>query len=145
MNKKDLALLGTLFLVSTPTLAQSDCAEAKERYWTCIRASVTNHPCKDSDNVAIPAECLIGSSEAQEKSDASKSDTNTTDSQKADIPSHYEPELIQRKTVEVLNIKALHNKPYIETEDEANQFSMKIRENLIKAIKEGKKVRLQFD
>lgn len=143
MNKKNLALLGTLFFVSMPTFSQTDCAEAKERYWTCIRTSVTNHPCKESDNVAIPAECLIGGTETQEKSDVSKS--TTTDAKKAEIPSNYEPELIQRKSVEILNIKALHNKSYIETEDEANQFSIKIRENLIKAIKEGKKVRLQFD
>lgn len=139
MNKKFL-LLSALFFVNLPALAATDCTQAKERYWQCIRASVTNdHPCKESDNVVIPPECLIGGFDAQDKGNSKIDSTNEA------IPSDYEPELIQRKPIEVLNIKALSNKPYIETEDEANQFSLTIRDNLLKAIKEGKKVRLQYN
>ncbi|MDD5214459.1 MAG: hypothetical protein PHQ03_02840 [Methylococcales bacterium] len=139
MNKK-FVLLSALFLMNLPALAETDCTQAKERYWQCIRAAVTNdHPCKESDNITIPPECLIGGAEEQAK------ENPETDSTKAELPFDYEPEIIQRKPVEVLNIKALQNKPYIETEDEADQFSITIRENLLKAIKEGKKVRLQFD
>ncbi len=145
MKRKNIALLlfSTLFLVCLPTLSQADyCAEIKEQYWNCVRASMTNDSC--SSNVSIPPECLkAGSDTTQNYNSSSESTSSFLGTQKESKPFVYQADLPPKKTVKIINIKPT-GKVYLETEDDVNQYTIKIRDELSEAIKEGKRVRLQF-
>jgi hypothetical protein len=150
-NKRSLApkLLGALFLVALPIVSQADCAEIKERYWRCARSSMTGEACDSSDNVSIPPECLTAGSKSQENnsSPTSTSTPSFLDLQKKSTPSvsvHPTTDIAPKKPVKIINIKP-SGKTYIETEEDVNQFTTKVRDDLLNAIKDGKKVRLQFE
>lgn len=153
-RKKSVVLtsLGILFLVGIPTLSQADyCADIKEKYWKCARSVMTGEKCNASDNVTIPPECLTAGSESQRNESSSTSSTPSSSSsffgsKKDSTPFIYpKPDLVPKKPVKIINIKPLNGKIYLETEEEVEQFTTKIREDLLNAIKEGKRVRLQFN
>ena len=105
--------------------------------------------CAEEDNVSIPPECLGGKSEdetSKSSSNASSSDISKETSPKETRPFIYpKPDLVPKKPVKVVNLKPLNNKNYIETEEDVEQFTTKIKTELLNAIKDGKKVRLQFN
>jgi hypothetical protein len=145
-----ILLLSGVLLAILPTLSYSDCADLKERYWRCTRASMIGEKCAAEDNVTIPPECLNGGGNANEESrntTGSSSNSNST-SGKTTRPFIYpesEPELVAKKPVKVVNIRALNTKNYIETEEDVEQFVNKVKTELLDGIEEGKKVRLQFN
>lgn len=153
-NKKNenssvvLTLLSALFLVSMPTLSQADyCSEIKERYWKCTRSSMSGGKCDSSDNVSIPPECLTAGTKTQKKGNSSgyapPSSSSFFKSRKKITP-YQPPNLVPKKPIKVINIKQLNSKKYIETEEDVNNFTTKIKDELLNALKEGKRVRLQF-
>lgn len=148
-NKKYVisTLLGSLLLagISTGSYAD-DCADIKARYWKCTRASMIGEKCADEDNVSIPPECLGGSSEPKQNENQPKSTSSIPDSPKDTRPFIYpKPDLVPKKPVKIVNIKPFVGKAYIETEEDAEQFTTKLKNELLDAIKDGKKVRLQFN
>lgn len=147
MNNKKIftaTLLSSLFLVTLPTYA-NDCADIKAKYWRCTRASMIGEQCAQEDNVSIPPECL-GGEKSEDETPKSPSHSSSSNSPKETRPFIYpKPERVPKKPVKVVNIKPLNNKNYIETEEDVEQFTAKIRAELLHAIKDGKKVRLQFN
>jgi hypothetical protein len=141
--------LGVLILVTLPTFAYADCADIKARYWRCTRASMIGEKCAAEDNVNIPPECLGGAKSDEETPSAatsSSSSSSSSSSKKQTRPFIYpKPDLVPKKPVKVVNIKPLNTKNYIETEEDVEQFTSKIKTELLNAIKNGKKVRLQFN
>lgn len=146
-NSVVVSLLGALLLISIPTLSQADyCSEIKERYWRCTRASMIGEPCDASDNVSIPSECLTaGSEKTSKQAEPSTSQSKFFKSEKNSKPFVYQPVIAPKKPVKVINIKPQNHKIYFETEEEVNQFTTKIHDDLLNAIKDGKRVRLQFE
>lgn len=138
-------LFTTLFLITLPMLSYADCADIKARYWRCTRASMIGEKCAAEDNVSISPECLSGGNTDEDPPKSSTS-SSATDPAKDTRPFIYpKAELVPKKPVEVVNIKSLNTKNYIETEEDVEQFTSKIKTELSKAIKDGKKVRLQFN
>jgi hypothetical protein len=146
-NSLTVKLLGALVLVSLPAFAYADCADIKERYWRCTRASMIGEKCAAEDNVNIPPECLGGAKSDEETPNAATSSSSSSSSSKKETrPFIYpKPDLVPKKPVKVVNIKPLNTKNYIETEEDVEQFTSKIKTELLNAIKNGKKVRLQFN
>jgi hypothetical protein len=145
MKNMVLMLLSTLSLVSLPMLSQADsCADVREEYLECIRASMGNGSC-DSD-ISIPPECLKSVNETiQNYNSSSESGSNFFDTKKETTPFVYQADLPPKKIVQVINVKPTHGKIYLETEDDVNQYSTKIKNEMFEAIKEGKRIRLQFE
>lgn len=141
-----LALLGTLSLVGLPMPSQADsCSDIKEQYWNCVRASMTNGSC--DSNISIPPECLHSGSETiqnYESSSKSSSSSFFGTKKEAATPFVYQADLPPKKPVKLINIKPTNGKIYFETEEDVDQYTAKIKEELSEAIKEGKRVRLQF-
>lgn len=139
-------LFGTLFLAGLPILSQAaDCAEIKEQYWQCVRSSMTNEPC--TENVSIPPECLKAGTETIQNYESSPDSTSRFfGSEKKSTPiTPPTTENVPKKPVKIINIKPPKGKIYFETEDDVNQYTTKIRNDLLNGIKEGKRVRLTFD
>lgn len=144
-----LTLLSSFFLLHIPMISYADCADIKARYWKCTRASMTGEKCNEEDNVSIPPECLNAGSE---KSTGGNSESFTP----ATTPSFFEPKTKSKKVdysatastpkkpIKIINIKPLAEKIYFETEEDVEKYTTKIKDELLNAIKEGKKVRLQF-
>lgn len=151
MNKKTFftsTLLGTLFLASLPTPSYADCSDIKARYWRCTRASMIGEKCAAEDNVSIPPECLGGNESESQKNDSTPNAASTSSSSKKEssIPFIYpKADLVPKTPVKVINIKPLNKKHYIETEEDVEQFTTKVKAALLHEIKKGKKVRLQFN
>jgi hypothetical protein len=154
--KKILFLLSLLCLVSIPTISRADyCAEIKERYWKCVRSSMSSGKCSDSDNVSIPPECLNGGSKLPKGDDSSSSSYSPTPSgskwnffrskksQKGNPET--DPTVVVHKPVKVVNIKPKNGKIYFETEEEVDKYVNQVKEDILKAFKEGKRVRLQYN
>ncbi len=156
-----ITLLSTLFLVVMPGLTQADyCADIKERYWRCARSSMTGEKCSASDNVSIPSECLTAGAASEGGGGSSSSGGGGGGGDSASKSawsffSHKKPpahpivspedtEIVLKKPVKIINIHPTNGKPYIETEEDVEQFTSKVRADLLEAIKDGKKVRLQF-
>jgi hypothetical protein len=140
------ALLGTLFLAGLPILSHAaDCAEIKEKYWSCVRSSMTNEPC--TENISIPPECLRSGTETIQNYESSPDSTSHFfGSEKKSTPvATPTRESVPKKSVKIINIKPAKGKIYFETEDDVNQYTTKIRNDLLNGIKEGKRVRLTFD
>ncbi|MDD5214502.1 MAG: hypothetical protein PHQ03_03055 [Methylococcales bacterium] len=152
-NKKSFitTLLSALFLATLPMFSYADdCADIRAKYWRCTRASMIGEKCTEDDNVSIPPECLGGGKSEDETpkspSDASASNSPKETSPKETRPFIYpKPDLVPKKPVKVVNIKPFNNKSYLETEEDVEQFTTKIKTELLNAIKDGKKVRLQFN
>jgi cell division septum initiation protein DivIVA len=49
------------------------------------------------------------------------------------------------KPVKVVNIKPKNGKIYFETEEEVDKYVNQVKEDILKAFKEGKRVRLQYN
>lgn len=142
-----LMSLSTFLLLSVPTISSADCADIKARYWKCTRASMIGEKCNEEDNVSIPPECLKAGSEESTggNTDSYSSPSNFSKSKTKSEKSDYQATTsTPKKTVKVVNIKPLAGKVYFETEEDVEQFTTKIREELLNVIKEGKKARLQF-
>lgn len=146
--KKNQKILFLITFLVFPTLSQADyCADMKERYWKCVRASMTNEKCAEGDNFSIPSECLNAGSSSQKSSDSPASTTPNWDflkSKKEVTPVIIDTKLTPQKSVKIINIKSLNDKKYLETEDDVNQFVTHLNQALLNAVKEGKKVRLQY-
>jgi hypothetical protein len=147
MNRKMLSLFSALFLMSVPTLSHADyCSDIKERYWKCARASMVGESCDSADDVSIPSECLTAGSEKTPKQAEPSTAPPTFFKGKKESKSFvYKPEVTPKKSVKIVNIKPKNHKIYFETEEEVEQFTTKIHDDLLNAIKEGKRVRLQFE
>jgi len=146
-NRRNIALtlLSTLFLVILPTHSQADsCSDIKEQYWNCVRASMNNQSC--GANVSIPPECLKSGAEIIQNYNSSEPASSFFGTQKESTPFVYQPDsdLPPKKPVKVINIKPTNGKIYLETEEDVNQYTTKIKDDLSEAIKEGKRIRLQF-
>jgi len=156
-NLKALLLLGILFLVSLPTISNADtCGAIRQRYWDCVRSSMNNGTCES--NVTIPPECLMGAeSSSSSKSKAGEANSNPEEKKykrglfgtKKEIidttPIGYQN---QEKTPPPKLIRTGNIKPsgknFLESEEEVNAYLTKVKADLMVVIKEGRKVRLQF-
>lgn len=131
-----------------PSLSQADyCSDMKERYWKCVRSSMTNEKCADGDNISIPSECLNAGAASQKNGNSSPSEAapkwdflKPKKEPKSVVVTESKPQ----KSVQIVNIKSLNNKKYLENEDDINQFVTNLNQTLLNAIKDGKKVRLQY-
>ncbi len=136
------ALFSVLFLVSLPMLSKANsCADIKEEYWDCVRSSMNNESCKS--NVSIPPECLNSGTESIQNYKSSDTNSNFFDKQKESKPFVYQADLPPKKPVKVINVKPIE-RIYFETQEDVDQYVMKIKEELSEAITDGKRVRLQF-
>ena len=154
---KIVILLSALFIVTMPTLSRADyCSEIKERYWKCVRSSMSSGKCSDSDNVSIPPECLNGGSKMPKGDDSSDSTYSPTPSgskwslfrsKKSKKPNtdNDDPNVVVHKPVKVVNIKPANGKIYFETEEEVDKYLSDVKEDILKAFKDGKRVRLQYN
>lgn len=143
--KKNQTLLFVFLLM--PMISQADyCSDMKERYWKCVRSSMTNEKCADGDNISIPSECLNAGAASQKSSNSSPSEAPKWDflKPKKEPKSVVVAESKPQKSVQIINIKSLNNKKYLENEDDVNQFVTNLNQALLNAIKDGKKVRLQY-
>jgi hypothetical protein len=142
--KKNIALmLGLLSLAGFPMPSQADyCADIKEQYWNCVRASMTNQSCES--NVSIPPECL-GSTASKEgqSNNSSESRSSFFGTKKDSKPFVYQSDLPPKKPVKIVNIKP-DGKIYLETEEDVDQYLTKIKDEISAAIADGKRVRLQL-
>ncbi|MGB4499591.1 MAG: hypothetical protein WBI40_12965 [Methylococcaceae bacterium] len=146
ITKNQKLLFLVTFLVF-PTLSQADyCADMKERYWKCVRSSMTNEKCADGDNFAIPAECLNAGSSSPQNSNSSTPTPPKWDflNSKKESKNVVSTESKSQKSVKIINLKSLNNRKYLESEDDVNEFISNTNEVLLNAIKEGKKIRLQY-
>ena len=144
-NKRNitLTLLNTLFLIGLPMSSQSySCSDIKEQYWDCVRASMNNESC--GGNISIPPECLKAGSETIQNYNSSEPSSSFFGRQKESTPFVYQADMPPKKPVKVINIKPANGKIYFETDEEVNQYTTKIKDDLSEAIKEGKRVRVQF-
>ena len=141
-----LTLFATLSLVGLPTLSQADsCTDIKEQYWNCVRSAMTNGSC--DSNISIPPECLqSGGNETTQNYDSSSKSgfSNFFGRKKEAAPFVYQADLPPKNPVKVINIKPTNGKIYLETEEDVDQYIAKIKDELSEAIKDGKRVRLQF-
>jgi hypothetical protein len=152
MNSKKAFLLntfGVVFLTGLPVVSHADyCADIKAHYWKCARASMIGETCEAEDNVNIPAECLNAGTEKESSGSGSATPSDAPSffkDKKESKPFVYQPEVTPKKPVKVVNIKPENRKIYLETEDEVEQFTTKIHDDLLSAIRDGKRVRLQFE
>ncbi len=139
-----LTFLGALSLVSLPMPSQADsCSDIREQYLNCVGTSMTSESC--DSNISIPPECLHSGDETiQNYESSSKSTSNFFGTKKESPPLVYQINLPPKKPVKVINIKPTNGKIYLETEEDVDQYVAKIKDNLSKTIKEGKRVRLKF-
>ncbi|MEN9898772.1 MAG: hypothetical protein RLZZ66_2421 [Pseudomonadota bacterium] len=156
-NLKALLLLGILFLVSIPSISNADtCGAIRQRYWDCVRSSMNNGTCES--NVTIPPECLMGAgSSSSSKSKTGETKTNTEEKKykrglfgtKKEIidttPIGYQNQenAPPPKLIRTVNIKP-KGRNFLESEEEVNAYLAKVKIDLMAVIKEGRKVRLQF-
>ena len=134
-----------------PVLSQAaDCAAIKAQYWQCVRSSMTGQSC--SDNVTIPPECLTASgasgSKSEKTSDSSSTYSSPTNSgffnSKKEQAFSYPKNTTPKKSVKTINLKAFNTKNYLETEEDVELFTSKLKEEMSNAIKDGKRIRLQY-
>lgn len=156
-NLKALLLLGILFFVSLPSISNADtCGTIRQRYWDCVRSSMNNGTCES--NVTIPPECLMGGdSSSSSKNKAGETKTNTEEKKykrglfgtKKEIidttPIGYQNQenAPPPKLIRTVNIKP-KGRNFLENEEEVNAYLAKVKVDLMAVIKEGRKVRLQF-
>ena len=157
-SKKTLLLLGSvLFIGALPITSKADtCGVIRQRYWDCVRSSMNNGTCES--NVTIPTECLMGGdSSSSSKSKAGATQSNTEEKKykrglfgtKKEIidttPIGYQNQenAPPPKLIRTVNIKP-KGKNFLETEEEVNAYLGKVKTDLMTVIKEGRKVRLQF-
>ena len=153
-TKQNLMVLGFLATLTIPTFSQAgECADIKERYWRCTRASMIGEECAPEDNVTIPAECLGGNTQPKKNTPPpaaevvpSKAPSFFDSKSKSNSKENSLPktESSVKKAVKIVNIKPSYGKVYFETEEEVDKYTTKIKEDILNGIKEGKKVRLQF-
>ena len=156
-NLKALLLLGILFLVSLPTISNADtCGAIRQRYWDCVRSSMNNGTCES--NVTIPTECLMGA-ESSSSSKSKAGETNSSPEEKKykrglfgtkkeiidTTPIGYQDQenAPPPKLIKTVNIKP-SGKNFLESEEDVNAYLAKVKADLMVVIKEGRKVRLQF-
>lgn len=152
MKTKQKVIGSILLLAIFPVLSQAaDCAAIKAQYWQCVRSSMTGQSC--NDNVTIPSECLTASGASgstSEKTNGSSSNYSEPSSDSSFFNFKKEPEFSYPKhnkpvkPIKTLNLRAFHEKPYLETEEEVELFTSKLKDEMLSAIKEGKKIRLQY-
>ncbi len=157
MKSKNVALtfFGVLSLACLPILSYADsCSDIKEQYWNCVRSSMSNGSCES--NVSIPPECLKAGGESSSSSSGSSSSSSSGSgsgsnffdsifgSKKEEAPFVYQADLPPKKPVKLIDIKPMNGKIYFETEEEVNQYTTKVKDDMSAAIKDGKRVRLQF-
>ena len=156
-SKKTLLLLGSLiFIGGFPSISKADtCGAIRERYWSCVRASMNNGTCEA--NVSIPPECLMGGDSSSSKSKDEKTNSNTEEKKykrglfgtKKEIidttPIGYQNQdnAPPPKLIRTVNIKP-SGKSFLESEEDVNAYLAKVKTDLMAVIKEGRKVRLQF-
>lgn len=158
-SKKALLLLSGLLLVGAlPTVAKADtCGAIRERYWSCVRASMNNGKCES--NVTIPPECLTGGDASASKNKSGDSNSNNADEPKYKrglfgtkkeiidtTPIGYQDQKENApppKLIRTVNIKP-KGKNFLESEEDVNDYLVKVKADLMEVIKEGRKVRLQF-
>lgn len=145
-------LFSIVFLTALfPVLSQAaDCAAIKAQYWECVRSSMTGQSC--NDNVTIPPECLTASGASGSKSEKTNGSSSTysepADSgffnSKKEQTYSYPKDSTPKKPVKTLNLKAFNTKTYLETEEDVELFTSKLKEEMSNAIKDGKRIRLQY-
>lgn len=106
---------------------------------------MTNGSC--DSNISIPPECLHSGNETIQNYELSSKSTSSffgTETEKESPPFVYQTDRPPKKPVQVINIKPTNIRVYFETEEEVNQYTTKLKDELSEAIIEGKRVRLQF-
>ena len=156
-SKKTLLLLSSvLFMGVLPTTSKADnCGAIRERYWACVRASMSNGTCEA--NVSIPPECLMGGDSSSSKSKKEEK-TNSNEEKKykrglfgtkkeiidtTPIGYQNQENAPPPKLIRTVNIKP-KGKNFLETEEDVNAYLGKVKKDLMTVIQEGRKVRLQF-
>lgn len=139
-----------MFLTVFPVFSTAaDCTIIKEQYWACVRASMTGKECEE--NISIPSECLthgasIGSTLERSKNSSiypENSDSNFF-SFKKESASSYTPDSEPSKPVTRINLKTLNSKMYFDTEEDVDVFISRLKDEMHSAIKDGKRVHLQY-
>lgn len=141
----------SLILAVLPSFSfATDCAAIKAQYWQCVRASMTGQSCKNE--VTIPSECLSASGATTGKtpynSDSSSTYTEPSNSNffnfGAEKSSSYPEDYKPKNPIKTVNIKDFYAKTYLETQEDVDDFTQKLKEELSKNVQEGKRVRLQY-
>ncbi len=152
-----LLLNGLLLTGAMPSISNADtCGAIRERYWACVRESMNNGKCES--NVTIPAECLMGGDSSSSKGKKEEGTNSNTEEKKYKrglfgtkkeiidtTPIGYQDQenAPPPKLIRTVNIKP-SGKNFLETEDDVNAYVTKVKADLMAVIKEGRKVRLQF-
>lgn len=142
----------SLILAVLPSFSfATDCAAIKAQYWECVRSSMTGDSCKN--NVTIPSECLNASGSTTGKapthsnsstySEPSESDSSFFDFNKEKFlsyPKNHKP----KNPIKTINLKDFSAKTYLESQEDVDNFTTKLKDELSKTVSEGKRVRLQY-
>jgi hypothetical protein len=140
----------SLILAVLPSFSfATDCAAIKAKYWQCVRSSMTGASCKDE--VSIPSECLSASGATTGKTPNKSNPSDYIPPSNSDFfnfgkeksfsyPKNHKP----KNPIKTVNVKDFSAKTYLETQEDVDDFTAKLKDELSKTVSEGKRVRLQY-
>lgn len=140
----------SLILAVLPSFSfAADCAAIKAKYWECVRSSMTGASC--NNEVTIPSECLSASGATTGKTPSYSNPSDYTPPSNSDFfnfgtekafayPKNHRP----KNPIKTVNVKDFSAKTYLETQQDVDDFTAKLKDELSKIVTDGKRVRLQY-